>query len=32
MAANVIIMMMPNSEISPGFSRGKIVLDTVVCI
>ena len=32
MAADVMIMMMSNSEISPGFSRGKIVLDSVVCI
>ena len=32
MAADVMIMMMSNSEISPGFSRGQIVLDTVVCI
>ncbi len=31
-AADVMIMMMSNSEISPGFSRGQIVLDTVVCI
>jgi len=31
-AADVMIMMMSNSEISPGFSRRQIVLDTVVCI